>query len=222
MNLGTCESFNFGRMLSESAEKGWSVGQASSIRLSGLSSYLAQHSDFELVANRVGQGKVDTLRPMLQHEAPSNSISSRFGYGEQPLHTDGAHLRNVPDIVLLWSKNPSSVPTRMWRPRTVPFDEARGMFAVRSGREVWLASAYGLDGRLRFDPSCMSPVDHFATKLVQRFSAPPPEEVTEFRWDRPNLVLLLRNRMILHGRSHVTDDQSSREIQRVMLRKCQR
>lgn len=226
MILSSCETeiepFNFSRMLGQSAEKGWSAGQASSNALNGLVENLARRSGFELVANRVGQGKVDALKPMLKHEAPSNSISSRFGYGEQPLHTDGAHHRDVPDLILLWSTKPSPVTTRLWRPGTIPFEETRGMFAVRNGREVWFSSAYDLDGGLRFDPNCMSPLDYFARQLARRLSAPPPNEVTEFRWDRPNLVLLLRNRMILHGRSRVAVDQSSREIQRVMLRKVVR
>lgn len=224
--LSSCETeieaFNFSRMLSHSAEKGWSAGQATSRTLNGLVENLARHNDFELVANRVGQGEVDTLKPMLKHEAPLNSISSRFGYGEQPFHTDGAHHRDVPEIILLWSKEPSPVTTRMWRPRTIPFEETRGIFAVQNGREAWLSSAYDHDGGLRFDPGCMSPLDHFARQLARRLSAPPPGEVTEFRWDRPNLVLLLRNRMILHGRSRVAVDQSSREIQRVMLMKGER
>lgn len=209
-------------LLKESESRGWSAVTLNGEQIKKMHYHLRTQSElagYELIPNRRGQGVIDTLRPSPQAEAHPNSLSSRYGLGQQPLHTDGAHLEEPPDVVLLWSEQSSDVPTRIWRPRSVPLIEKRGIFSVTDGKDIRLAPACDSDGVYRFDPVCMRPLDHFSKLLCERFSNPPEEEVSAFQWNAPNTVLLIRNGVVLHGRSRVENHDSERVLFRAAMRK---
>lgn len=214
--------FSLLELLEESESRGWSAVTLDGEQIRNMQYYLrtqAGIAGFELIPNRRGQGVIDTLRPSPQAEAHPNSLSSRYGLEQQPLHTDGAHLEEPPNVVLLWSEQSSDVPTRIWRPRRVPTYEKRGIFSITDGKDVRLAPACDSDGMYRFDPICMRPLDHFSQLLCERFSNPPDEEVFAFQWDVPNTVLLIRNGVVLHGRSRVENHDSERVLFRAAMRK---
>lgn len=214
--------FSLLELLEESESRGWSAVTLAGEQIRNMQYYLrtqAGLAGFELIPNRRGQGVIDTLRPSPQAEAHPNSLSSRYGLGQQPLHTDGAHLEEPPNVVLLWSEQSSDVPTRIWRPRRVPPNEKRGIFSITDGKDIRLAPAYNSDGMYRFDPVCMRPLDHFSQLLCERFSNPPDEEVFAFQWNVPNTVLLIRNGVVLHGRSRVENHDSERVLFRAAMRK---
>ena len=100
--------FSLLEMLRESEPRGWSAVTLNDEQIRRIPHYLRTQSEvvgYELIPNRRGQGMIDALRPLRQAEAHPNSLSSRYGLEQQPLHTDGAHLEDSPDIVLLWSEN---------------------------------------------------------------------------------------------------------------------
>ncbi|GED11304.1 hypothetical protein [Cellulosimicrobium cellulans] len=172
------------------------------------------------VENRRGQSHVSRLRPTTPQEAHPASLSAQVGLGQQPLHTDGAHLRTVPDYVVMWSETTNSTPTRVWHPRrALSSSDQSGVFIVRSGRETWLSPAHD-GGGLRFDPGCMSPCDAFARRTARILQDPPPDEVHEIRWDTPWKVLVLANRQVLHGRAAVIDGDQERTLGRVAYYKA--
>lgn len=167
--------------------------------------------------NRRGSGYLSTLTPMTEEQAHRSSISAMVGLGQQPLHTDGAHQRTVPDFVLLWSETVSATPTRVWEPKNIPRGSKNGIFVITSGQERWLASGWDDQG-IRFDLGCMAPGDAFARQLSTALQDPPEEEVEWISWDKPGKVLLLRNRKVLHGRAAVAEGDTDRCLQRIAFK----
>lgn len=173
-----------------------------------------------------GRGlKIEVLTPTDQADAHPNSLSARYGTGQQPLHTDGAHHEEPPEVILLSSQQPSAVPTLLWRfpptgerPKEIEHDLREGLFTVRSGHSAFLAHAIdGLyDTRVRYDPGCMSPADGRARR-VAAFIGESEKDATPVGWDSPGIVLAINNRKVLHARGDATDEPE-REIERVALR----
>jgi alpha-ketoglutarate-dependent taurine dioxygenase len=148
-----------------------------------------------------------------QDAAHPSSISAKVGLDEQPLHTDGAHLRRVPDIVVLWVVDTSDTPTLLWdQPlQAVPPADTTGVFMVRPGGEPFLASAVQ-GSRLRFDPVCMTPVDAMARRVSAALQSPPEGTVHKIAWDTRGKVLVLRNRRVLHARAAVVKGDANRRV----------
>jgi hypothetical protein len=119
--------------------KGWASGSGDldSIRRQATSLGWVE------VATRRGDASVSVLRPVDAGAAHPRSLSAVYGLGQQPLHTDGAHLHEPPDFVVLVCQRPNATPTQLWRPAvtsrrrrttTVSWDALRhGMFLVCNG-----------------------------------------------------------------------------------------
>ena len=215
-------SFSLANLIERSGEHGWSSITLSERHFANLSESIRTQAGiigYELVANRNGQDPIDTLKPKQKLVAHPNSLSARYGLDQQPLHSDGAHHPEPPDLVLLWAEEPNRVPTRIWKPRNVATEELYGMFSITDGKRAWVSSVRDSNGRYRFDPGCMNPLDHYANLLCKRFLNPPKDEVHDFRWETPNTVLLIRNGVVLHGRSAVSRSDIARVLCRVALRR---
>ncbi|MFG2994212.1 TauD/TfdA family dioxygenase [Streptomyces sp. NPDC048257] len=202
-------------LLKESKAQGWAVGQASMAQVR-LDAAMLKWTE---VPTRRGGPALSTLRPVDQAEAEPNSLSSRYGKGAQPLHTDGAHLLNPPDIVVLACETTSTTPTRLWNGMLRgPYVEGvgqpvqHGVFLISSGNDSFFDVAY-TRRRLRFDPGCMLPCDARARRAAQYFEEALGSAI-DHRWTEPSQVLLIDNRRVLHARSSAIDEPQ-REIQRV-------
>lgn len=176
----------------------------------------------EVIPSRPGDPPVGVLQAIDQHHARRLSLSGRFGRGVFPLHTDGAHLPDPPDAVLLEFRQPTSrAPTLLFTPR---LDEVRsavshalhqGVFDTGVGRATFLAHAV-TEQRLRFDPMIMEPRDALA-RLVMRFFGECAAHSIKYRARAPGMTLIINNRRTLHGRAAVPDS-ISREVERAMIR----
>ncbi|MBX3089785.1 MAG: TauD/TfdA family dioxygenase [Cryobacterium sp.] len=156
------------------------------------------------------------LRPMDQEQAPPRSLSAVHGLGAQPLHTDGAHLRKMPDVVVLYSAHPNSTGTTIWKlGPEYPSAILSGVFTVRGNEGSFLAHAFA-NQRLRYDPVCMSPADQLA-KEAKKFLGGTRENAHTHTWSDGKTLLFIDNRRALHGREAVADasDAQSRLIERV-------
>jgi len=142
-----------------------------------------------------------------------------YGLDDQPLHTDGAHLRTTPDVVILHCTVPSATSTRAWKfaGEGAPWNALRhGMFIVRNYDESFFAPA--LTGRVfRFDPACMSACDDRAFEVLD-FFAQRLDESAEHRWIEEDTVLVLDNHSTLHARSKVVSDDLGRELTRLAFK----
>ncbi|MBN8881951.1 MAG: hypothetical protein J0H73_06510 [Salana multivorans] len=158
---------------------------------------------------------VSTLRPMEQERAPARTLSAVHGLDAQPLHTDGAHLRKTPDLIVLYAASPSSTGTAIWKLDQRPSVISSGVFTVRGNEGSFLAHAYA-SRRLRYDPVCMSPSDQLA-KEAKEFFEGARERAYIHAWSAGETLLFIDNRNSLHAREVVADaaDAESRVIERV-------
>jgi alpha-ketoglutarate-dependent taurine dioxygenase len=204
-------------LAAQALKVGWASGSGS-IALLRLS---AGNLSWSEVAFRSADPPVMSLRPLGSDEARPNSLSSRYGKAAQPLHTDGAHMPEPPDFVLLLAEKASKVPTLLWKCEIIHYqlpsytDLRHGVFLVNNGTDSFFrTAASGLD--LRYDPGCMAPCDERARRTA-RFFAAVTESAVEHHWDAPGKVLLIDNRRVLHARA-AAEDEPGREIKRVAFR----
>jgi hypothetical protein len=92
------------------------------------------------------------------------------------------------------------------------------MFVVEPGGEPFLAQAI-TGGALRYDPGCMVPADAFARDIATALQNPPVDEVVDINWDTPGKIVLLRNRVVLHGRAEVAEGDGERRLCRIAYAK---
>jgi hypothetical protein len=206
------------------AATGWAVGSVELYPLRGRARALG----WQEVATRTGDGSVSVLRPSPAEEAHPGSLSAVHGLGEQPLHTDGAHLKEPPEFVVLHAAVPNGTATLLWRdsakvtnpayPRIDrPACLAGGIFVVRGGGTRFLATSYDGRGGYRYDPGCMTPADERAHEGARYFQSL-ASGAYRHDWTEQNQVLVLSNRRALHGRAAVSDADAGRELTRIAYR----
>jgi hypothetical protein len=191
--------------------EGWATGQADLGRLR----YAAQRLDWAIVELRSGDGGSTALRPTPTELAHPRSHSAKVGTGEQPLHTDGAHLRYPPRWLILYSEEPNLTPSLFFRlrPRLVmtrlavslPQRATDGLFLVDSGSDRFLALLQTSGGGWRWDPGCMTPCDQRAREAAD-FLGSLSGAAQAYEWAEPNQFLLLDNTQMLHARGDASED----------------
>jgi hypothetical protein len=200
---------------------GWASGSASvaDVRLA------ASRLGWKEIAARANDPSIAVLRPMDQQQANPRSLSATCGMGAQPLHTDGAHLSDPPDLVFLIAAETNCTPTLLWNwnasssTGTIPWDAlGHGVFLVSNGRDSFYATARlgSFGARVRYDPGCMIPCDQRA-RMVAQYFADVLEDAREHQWATKNSVLVIDNRGTLHARAAVSPDDRTRELQRIMF-----
>jgi TfdA family taurine catabolism dioxygenase TauD len=215
---------DFTELANAADENGWAVGTTELWRIR----FRARQLQWEEVATRKGDSPVSVLRPTSAEKAHPHSLSATHGLSEQPLHTDGAHLQEPPDFVVLYSEKPNSTPTVLWSdackltnpgyPRIDrPTRLEGGVFLVRSGSTRFLASAYTDRGGYRYDPGCMTPADERAHEAARHFDSL-ASGAYRHEWTKHNRVLVINNRRTLHARAAVGEDDADRKLTRIAYR----
>jgi hypothetical protein len=203
------------QLAAEADSSGWSSTEGTIWELR----HQARLAGWSEVPIRQGEAAVTTLKPTTQEEARPRSMSASVGMGQQPLHTDGAHLTQPPDYVALVGESTSETPTLVWKfvmPAHLSESFHHGMFAVNTGRSGFIELAVRGSG-LRFDPEVMRPLDGMA-KRVRDYLLEASSQAKRFEWDRPGLLLLISNRYALHARASVAPGDESRALERVAFR----
>jgi hypothetical protein len=188
----------------------------------------AKRLGWEEVPTRKGEGGVSVLRPTTAEAANPNSLSVTHGMGEQPLHTDGAHLGEPPDIIVLFAEEPNETPTLLWsfsnkltNPEHPimrrPLHLDGGLFLVRSGKSAFLAPARTDTHGFRYDPGCMAPCDERARETV-RFFEERQKDVLRHEWTAAGQILVIDNRGALHARAAVSQTDGDRVLTRIAYR----
>jgi hypothetical protein len=211
---------NLKDLLGRTLAEGWAAGRGDveSVREQ------ARALGWRELPPRRGDDTLSVLTPVDNAAARPNSLSAQYGLGQQPLHTDGAHLLDPPDVLVLAASRPTITPTLLWRPATLntsiklPGEALRhGMFLVRNGRDSFYSPALA-DGRYRYDPGCMAPCDLRAREVSSYFERALPH-AHRHDWSTTNEVLLIDNRRVLHARPAVPECDSGRELVRVAFQK---
>jgi hypothetical protein len=203
-------------------KQGWAAGSGD---VESVRKQAAQLGWVE-VAPRRGDPAVSVLRPSGPEAAHRSSLSAVYGLGQQPLHTDGAHVQAPPDVLVFISEHPTVTPTQLWRPgfrgrrRGPPYMSAaalaHGMFLVRNGRDSFYAPA--LSGSYyRYDPGCMTPCDARAQE-VQEYFDQQLSHASAHEWPAAGQVLVVDNRRALHARPAVAEGDLERELTRIAFR----
>lgn len=199
-------NFELADVYEQAQARGWSSVTGT---LSGLQTAARRLRWSEVTIRTSERDFVTELKPLTQEEARPASLSATYGLDEQPLHSDGAHLRNPPDVVVFVAETPCRTPTLLW---TLATSEGRsslspkdmddlhnGLFVVDGGSDAFLATAYS-NGGWRFDRGCMRPADERRRRvdqLVLDFS----KGAHPHDWSEPNQILVIDNSKTLHARS---------------------
>ena len=181
----------------------------------------ASAPSIRVVRSRSSDDAVKVLRPLSKEEAHPRSLSAQYGYEPFPFHTDGAHLQRPPDFMLLAAKQDDAgeSPThlkRLWEPPPPANDDdmRRGVFRVGAGRRSFYITCQSADGRVRFDPGCMAPIDPRSRRLAAAISTGEPDY--SHRWTRSGEILIVDNTRVMHARGRV-GDFSRRALYRILL-----
>ena len=176
------------------------------------------------IPTRPGDSPVGLIRARPGEDANANSLSRRYGLGLFPLHTDGAHFEDPPDVTVLCAETVSATPTLLWAvdldaaddPAQLTEDLDHGLFCVSDGRSSRLLTARSATG-FRYDPGCMTPLDQRARRVVTFFDSMRPRACRHM-WQHTPQILVIDNLRALHARGAVSESDRGRKLQRIMCR----
>lgn len=209
-------TLNLSDLEASARQHGWSTAIASvgEIRIA------ARYLGWKEVPTREGEPTVADLRPTNQQDALPHSLSATYGTGAQPLHTDGAHLADPPDLVIVCADEPNNTPTLIWtvlsdagHPPGLWTNAADGVFLVNNGPNSFFTTVRWASG-IRYDPGCMEACDQRARHVAQFFEEA-AADTHRYDWGAANQVLVIDNRKTLHARAAVPDHDMSRLLHRI-------
>lgn len=178
-----------------------------------------------IVTPRFADPEIQELTPRDITDSHPNSLSSRYGFGEFPYHTDCAHFPETPRFVCLYSPEAdlTHTPTRLltlkYSPelRSAVFQEIR---VFESGRKSFPSPIVSFDGdnfAVRFDPGCMNQskiADSEKKIVVDKFLS--IGRLHEFYWKTDSL-LVFDNRKCLHARAELKS-KGFRKLMRSLIK----
>ncbi len=180
------------------------------------------------VSARKGGPLFERISPTPRDQASPRSLSSVYGLGAFPFHTDAAHHRVPPRYVAMRLAEGARSNTPTMIVDLDPSRLSRGMRATLR-REMWLVAG-GLsrtfyapildrnEACIRFDPGCMrQPAGTTLTggsMLLEHIRA---AELVQVDWESET-TLVLDNWRLLHSRAPASlDDCSNRTLLRCLL-----
>ncbi|WP_322894914.1 MULTISPECIES: hypothetical protein [unclassified Yoonia] len=141
------------------------------------------------------------------------SLSGIHGFGEFPLHTDGAHLHHPPDFLVLMAPKVRTTPTLICDPQSVidlNSEEAKqAVFSVKRQRRTYHVQfrvSKGGVSSIRYNPDIMIP-KNIAAQDIQARMLELRKHAIKVQWEKFAL-LILDNRFMLHGRGQVSGTAS--------------
>jgi L-asparagine oxygenase len=199
-----------------------------------LASGISGRDVFDLIQH-LGPIKVDPrspepvrdIRPQAAHLAKSNTLSSRYGTGGFPFHTDTAHWEHPARYLVLFCVSPGEGmrPTLLQDSRTWRFDDAeeelacQALWAVGHRRPRLSSIAVRSNDRLviRYDIDCMRPMTADARRLKalleSRIYARPRKRID---WHAGSLLAIDNHRM-MHARGEAERPDPNRILKRILI-----
>jgi hypothetical protein len=187
------------------------------------------------VAERLGIPKGDrrerapvrAIRPQGESVARPNTLSSRYGTGAFPFHTDAAYWPEPPRWLILYCENPGEggrqtllVDSWMWRlSKSEAMNLSSEIWRTRDGQPFLctLTCRRRNQPMIRFDQACMKPLtsraragsDILGTAIVA-------SEQTQIDW-RIGDLLVIDNWRVLHARSGAERPDPQRSLLRILV-----
>ena len=163
---------------------------------------------------------VKDIRPQPKHTANTNTLSSRYGMGAFPVHTEAAYLHKPPRFLLLYCMEPgrggrttvlldgADISSRL------PDVRRAGTWVVKAGRRPFLCDVLWRRAQnqigIRYDRECLFPRGPAALaeeQLIRGFIN--ASTLVTIEWARCQLLVIDNHRM-LHGRGGINDDDLAR------------
>lgn len=191
--------------------------------------------DLHGIAASLGELRIDPrnpepirdICPQPRAEAKPNTLSSRYGMGQFPFHTDVAHWPLPARFVILYCQQPGSGarPTLLLDSWSWDLDEAQERALTR---EIWksghfaprlctIGTRVGNRLSIRFDEGCMMPMTPAASDVRycvrSRISRSTP---TYVHWASGKL-LVMDNHRILHARGSAQRADTDRILKRILV-----
>lgn len=187
----------------------------------------AAHNLGDVTVDKRNPYPVRRISPQSIPVAKENTLSSRYGSGRFPFHTDAAHWRHPPEFVCLYCEEPGSgsrptelIDTSIWR--------------IEHGLRVLLLSSIWKTGyvrpwlctvatevdhtiRVRYDVGCMEPMgrNSVSTKVALERLIDTCSKVS-VHWVSRSL-LVINNLRMLHARGSSTQADSDRVLARILV-----
>lgn len=183
-----------------------------------LGAIAADHRNPELIR---------TIRPQRTDSANGNTLSSRFGLGAFPFHTDCAHWEVPARFVLLYCVSPGRaerntllVDSAQWRWSTEERSLHRSAVwrrALKFPQLCTFESEAGLNRYIRFDPACFHPMCTDARRLNgEILSRIAESKKTVISWQSEH-ALIIDNHRMLHARADASCDDEDRTLLRILI-----
>ena len=169
---------------------------------------------------------VERIIPQTAETAFAGSLSSRYGLGTLPLHTDTAHWSRPCRYLVMACAEPGPVPTPTllvdaWHARLSELEElacSRAVFLVRNGRRSFYGSIRERNrGFIRFDPGCMTPVSCDGEIALRAFSPDRQKDALRRHDWKTHEILVIDNWRVLHGRGDGVRIAPGRVLLRAMV-----
>jgi len=175
-------------------------------------------------------GQVDLspqqLLPKPKSRARSNSLSSKYGLGEFPPHTDGAHLRPSPRFVVLWSLHRDDTNTPTYLRRFVPallkpdlyetLKESVWSVRIRDSLHFYKRPLSPDGSEIAWDPGCFVH-DRTGGLQVAEVDAAFRDLPHEAVFWKSGVAVIINNRRVLHSRAALTHRGAKRELFRLYI-----
>jgi alpha-ketoglutarate-dependent taurine dioxygenase len=168
------------------------------------------------------------IRPQPSDTANANTLSSRYGMGTFPVHTEAAYFRKPPRYFLLYCVEPGSGgrPTLLLDALTLssrlPDARRPGTWVVKAGRRPFLCDVFWRKAPnqfgIRYDRECIFPRGPAALaeeQTIQDFIT--SSTLATLGWESGQL-LIIDNHRVLHGRGSSNKDDRDRWLKRVLVR----
>lgn len=171
---------------------------------------------------------VKQLLPQTPSEARPNTLSSRYGTGAFPFHTETAYWKTPARYVALYCSDPGAgkrptvlVDSRSWeldrRSRLLLCNE---VWKVVSGRTRFLCNVLRNGDKMfavRFDRECMRPAVSTKANAISLLDTLIAHATPiEIKWNKGDL-LLFDNHRFLHSRGTSTVNDPDRRLLRILL-----
>lgn len=181
------------------------------------------------LANKLHLIVVDRLSPRLPKDARPDTMSSCYGAGAFPLHTDRAHWPVPPRYILLRSVgDESDRPTTLLDTIKITSKSLLreplwySKWLVESTRTTFMCTVMtkkegDATPIFRYDTCCMRPFDSAASRLEEDITCELGLSSPElFGWVN-GTVLIIDNWRALHGRGTSTTEDFGRVLERVVI-----
>lgn len=202
----------------------------------GYCNVMLEHLDEVLdLARSLGTITFDTRHPELYRRihpqqietATPNTLSSRYGLGSFPFHTDGAHWRYPPQYLFLYCENPGPgdrptvlIDTQTWK---IDSEFRRSLIS-----DVWktghhrpqlctVGDEFEDALSIRYDSACMEPLGERARELHEKIEQTIVDSASSsVNWS-PGKLLIINNHRMLHARGAARECDVTRVLVRILV-----